>query len=190
MALTLHEYFDIRCGETFDALGNMQALFADVREYVRDEQLAGIVQQQYDDLTEEMRLFAEIIHSPMPEQKRTTKRKKASTEQESAEPLVMVGRTWTGTVGRNTVEYYRVYVTRVPQPVLDVNTAMLAEEVCHFNMGNYTGLIVLAKELGEQQTADRLQTCIDHQTQLRARLEGSLWQILHTQHQHEERKAA
>ncbi|HEX2950574.1 MAG TPA: hypothetical protein VHV83_13585 [Armatimonadota bacterium] len=188
MAMTLNDYFNIRCRETFDALGNMRNLFTNLSDHVRDNQLKSVIQQQLQAIQQEMQIFSQITNSPMPEQ--MPEHVATTSEEESGEQLMMIGRTWTGTVGRSTVEHFRLYVTRVPEQVLDVNTAMLSEEVCHFNLGNYTGLIVLAKELGNMDNANRLQACIDSQTQLRVRIEDTLWQIIRTEHQREEQRKA
>lgn len=194
MAISLREYYGFRCVDTLDAMRNMSALFEDLRNHIRDGQLKEVLNHQFGILQEDMQAFSQITNIPAPTTTTRRRKTKAASESEGepegGERLVIVGRSWTGEVGRGIVEHYRVYVTRVPQHVIDTDAAMLSEEICHFNIGNYTGLIVLAKELGDNEAAMRLQSCIDRQTSLRMHLEGTLWQIVDNQHRMEERKAA
>lgn len=187
MAMDMQEYFRLRCVDTLEALQNMQVLFDDLRKHVHDPLLKGIIQQQDDTIGFGIANMEQIVSQ---KKKTTTKRKTTEAEAETPERLVVVGRTWVGTVGRGTIEHYRVYVTQIPSHLIDVNAAMLSEEIAHFNLGNYTGLIVLAKELGHHDHAQLLQQNIDREAQIRNSIENSLWQIVHSLHEQETRKAA
>ena len=65
-----------------------------------------------------------------------------------------------------------------PQFIIDVHDALEGERLVHLNIADYTGLIVLAKQLNEQDIATLLQWNIDSETQLRTQLESLLPVVL------------
>ena len=108
----------------------------------------------------------------------------------SEQEVVVVGRRWIGTVGTEAVEAHRTFISNVPAYLVDINAAMVEEEIAHFNIGDYTGLIVLAKQLGEHGIATLLQQNIDSETQIRAQLEsGTLARIIAEQSRQEQKAA-
>lgn len=185
MPMDMHEYFRLRCLDTHEALRNMQGLFENLVNDANNMQLKDLLRQQYDCIRADLDGMGRIAErmgqmQPAPQ----------GMEVESGERMVIVGRTWTGTIGRSTVEHYRVYVTQIPQYLIETNAAMISEEVAHFNLGNFTGLIVLAKELGEQDIANMLQESINRGMRIKDTIESSLWQVINSLHQEEQQKAA
>ena len=81
-------------------------------------------------------------------------------------------------IGHDIVEAHKKFVDNNAWKLVDANDALLEEEVTHFNLGNYTGLIVLAKQCGQFEIANMLQQIIDNESQIRSQLETTLPMIL------------
>jgi len=74
---------------------------------------------------------------------------------------------------------HRAFVdAKPPQYVIDAHDALEEERLVHLNIADYTGLIVLAKQLGENDIAALLQWNIDSESSLRTKLEMELPQVL------------
>lgn len=181
--MDMHEYFHLRCLNTLEAVQNMEALIGDLHRSAQDAHLRELLQQQHDALRDETRNLRMIVD------RLGRDRTHPHEEGAAGERWIIIGRTWAGPMGRGMVEEHRVFVEQIPRYIIDVNAAMLAEDATHFNLGNYTGLIVLAKQLGEQDIAGMLQQNIDRETGVRQMLETALAQIVGTL-QGQERKAA
>ncbi len=172
MAMDLYEYFSLRCASTAEGVQNMRALFGEMLKSTKHAQLRDIVQEQHDALQaaeSNLKQITGMINKTV---------KKRRTEETTETHVIIVGRRWIGEAGRDAVEEHRTLITEIPQNLIDINAAMLSEEVTHFNLGNYTGLIVLAKQLGEMEIANLLQQNIDHEEHMRMRIEGSIWDII------------
>ncbi len=185
MAMNMQDYFRLRCTDTLEALDNMTVVFSELQERVKDELAHEHVQMHLQTLQNARDNMAQLI-----ERYGKVKPSKMKMHNGETERVVVVGRLWVGTQGQSTIEHYRVYAAKIPAHLVAVNAAMLSEEVTHFNLGNYTGLIVLAKELGDQQAAEMLQSNIDHEHFVRTQIEGTLWKIVQRGHQQEMAKAA
>jgi ferritin-like metal-binding protein YciE len=167
--MSLEDYFHVRGLNTLEVISNMEALFGDLSDRVEHAELRGLIGQQHqalqmekDNLTRMVERFA----TPKP-------RRRASAGAPGETRMVIVGRGWIGVM-----ETHREFFAEVPQQLVDVNAALLMEEVVHFNMGNYTGLIVLAKQLGDMDAADLLQQNIDREMMMRQDIESRLWEII------------
>lgn len=171
----LGDYFSTRCMNTLDVIQNMEALFNDLRQRTQHPQLREMVEQHHNAIVTErdnmMRINERVAQGELLWQE----------PQQTGERLIIVGRGWVGSV-----ETHRIFIGQIPQELVDVNTALLMEEMVHFNLGNYTGLIVLAKQLGEQDVAGMLQHNIDLEDSVRRRIEESLWWIVQSLQQHQE----
>ncbi len=184
MAMELRDYFQLQCINTLEAVQNMESLFGEALRGMRDGRLHEIIGQQREALHAE----ADNMRSLVSQLGKTRKKRKSDQQAANAE-IVMVGRRWIGDTGRNVVDEYRIYIEQIPEFLYEVNAALLSEEAAHFNLGNYTGLIVIAKQLGDMDAAGLLQQNIDRETHVRALIEGSLWEIIGSL-AHRERKAA
>lgn len=167
-------YFRLRCENTLDVLQNMVALYDDLYTRTTDPRLMDLVKQHHESLREETERMAAIVGRQAP------KGKAKPTE----ERLVVVGQGWVGII-----ETHRVFAAQISPSLIDINTALIDEEVAHFNQGNYTGLIVLAKQLGEMEIAQMLQASIDQEYAALRRIEDALWWIVGAL-EGEQRKAA
>ena len=173
MASDLHDYFRMHCVSTQNAVQNMESLFKELHKGVENPQLKDLLRQQYEALRDEERNLEQINETLGKKEA-----KKLTTAINAGERIFIVGRRWVGPLGKGVLEEHRVFVEEIPQQVVDINSAMLAEEVSHFNLGNYTGLIIIAKQLGEMAAANLLQQNIDRETAVRTTIEHSLWQIV------------
>ncbi len=200
MAMNLHDYFRIRCSNTLSAERNIELLFANMAKSAKDPTLKDMLHRHHDAIQCQVGNLEQMVTrlsggEPRPGGgEKKTRKHPASTESTTSTggegEMVVVGRGWIGTIGAEVVEVHRTFIAAVPHHIVDVNMAMIAEEITHFNIGDYTGLIVLAKQLGEQEIAGMLQQNIDIETQMRTALEsGGLAHILAEETQHE-RKAA
>jgi len=187
MAMNLHDYFRTRCSNTLNAEVNIEMLFSTMARSVDNPMLKDMLQQHHDTVQCEVKNLEQIVTKLNGEKK--TRRKVAAAR--DTEQVVVVGRGWIGTVGTETLEAHETFTTSVPKYLVDINAAMVEEEITHFNIGDYTGLIVLAKQLGEEEIANLLQQNIDLETQMRAQLEsGKLAQIIVEDSNMEQKKAA
>ena len=74
---------------------------------------------------------------------------------------------------------HRAFIdTHPPQNVIDAHNILEAERLVHLNIGDYTGLIVLAKALNEHEVAVLLQQNIDMLTQFRQQVETTLPSVM------------
>jgi len=174
----------MHCVSSQNALQNMESLFKELQKGVDNPQLKELLKQQYEAIRDEERNMEQINETLGKKEA-----KKLTTAINAGERIFIIGRRWIGPMGKGVIEEHRVFVEEIPQELVDINSAMLAEEVSHFNLGNYTGLIVIAKQLGELEAANLLQQNIDRETWVRTTLENSLWQIVGSL-QIQERKAA
>lgn len=189
MAMSLHDYFRTRCINTLNAERNIEALFTNLTKSAKDPALKAMLHRHHDAVQCEVGNLEHIV-ARLSGGSGEKKTRKQVPSVESGSATLVIGRGWIGDIGEGVVEVHRTFISAVPQHIVDVNTAMIAEEIAHFNIGDYTGLIVLAKQLGEHEIADRLQQNIDIETQMRTELEsGALAHIVTEEAQHE-RKAA
>ncbi len=191
MAMNLHEYFRIRCANALSAEQNIELLLANMTKAAKDPSLKDMLHRHHDAIQCQVGNLEKMVTQLNGGEKSEKKTRKHTTSTEGVREKVIVARGWIGTVGEEVVEVHEAFIATVPPYLVDINMAMIAEEITHFNIGNYTGLIVLAKELGEQDIAGILQQNIDIETQMRTALEsGGLAHIVGAEAQHEQRKAA
>ena len=196
MAMNLHDYFRTRCINTLNAERNIELLFANMAKSAKDPVLKDMLHRHHDAIQCQVGNLELIVTQlsggePKPGgEKKTRKHATTTTSTEGEGEMVVVGRGWVGTIGAEVVAVHKTFIAAVPQYIVDVNMAMIAEEITHFNIGDYTGLIVLAKQLDEYEIANMLQQNIDIETQMRNALEtGGLMHIVAEETQRE-RKAA
>lgn len=185
MAMTLRDYFLTRCSNALEAERNIEMLLAGMVEETRHGHLRDMLQQHHQGVQQEVTNLQSIANS-----KGGTRKRATTTEVREGEQLIIVGRGWIGSVGTEVVETHRSFIANTPEHLIDVNNALLDEDICHFNMGLYTGLIVVAKQLGNTDAANLLQQNIDHENHQRMMLEESLWWIVRDRAEAPSRKAA
>ncbi len=167
--MSLEDYFHVRGLNTLEVIANMEALFGELHARVEHTDLKVVIGLGHNALMMEkdnLTRMVEHFGAPKP-------RKRAAAGAPGETRTVIVGRGWIGVM-----ETHREFFAEVSPQLVDVNAALLMEEVVHFNMGNYTGLIVLAKQLGDMQAADLLQQNLDRELGLRDVIEHRLWDFI------------
>jgi ferritin-like metal-binding protein YciE len=168
VAMEIYDYFRTRCANTLEVVQNLVALFDDLQGRTQHPELREIAKDYFQNLSLEEADMTTVLHH-LGETHPTWQ----LPELQAGERLVIVGRGWVGMV-----ETHRVFIGQIAPQLIDINTALVMEEATHFNQGNYTGLIVLAKHLGYGEIATLLQSCIDREVQMRTRMEGALWWVV------------
>jgi len=167
----LRDFFRLRCRQTLEAERHIENLFAMMVEDTENPHLKGMLRQHLDEVKMEVHNLVQVVN-----QFSGAKRTRKSTTQPAEQVLILVRGFFSGEP--DVAQSHRDFVSANPQHIVDIHNALRAEEIVHVNLGNYTGLIVLAKQLGEQEIAGWLQQCIDAETRFREQLESSLWQII------------
>jgi len=168
---TLREFFRLRCRQTLEAEQHIENLFSQMVDETQHARLKAMLQQHLAGIQTEVTNLEQIVNQ-LAGVKRARKTSTPATEQ----VLVFVRGFFAGEPGL--VETRRDFMSAQPQYIVDIHSALAAEELTHAQLGNYTGLIVLAKQLGENEIAGWLQQNIDTETWFREQLEGALWQIV------------
>lgn len=178
MAMTLQEYFRTRCMNTLDAERNIDSLYTGMVKQVHNTQLKEALKQHQKSLQTEMRNLEKALgknHNNKAE-------RMEGAEVVREEKVVILGRGWIGTMSAEMVETHSMFSSSMPQNMIDINDALVEDEIIHFNLATYTSLIVLAKQLGEWDIAQVLQQNIDSEMHMRDMWEGgALWQIVNAE---------
>lgn len=74
---------------------------------------------------------------------------------------------------------HRLFIDmKPPQNLIDINDALEGDKVEHMEIAGYTGLIALARQLGENDIAQLLQQNLQGEEQMRSRVESDLPSLL------------